>query len=147
MELIIWDFLGTMYNANLGTLYPGTKELLLKSSKKYRHILSSSGFNKTKRLALIKNLGLNNFFVQIYVGLKTKKQFLNYCNKYNCKPKDVFVIGDTPLDIIAARPHHVRTVAVATGFHDIESIQREKPDKLFESFEDVKSVLAYFKER
>lgn len=100
MELIIWDFLGTLYNANLGTLYPGTKELLLKSSKKYRHILSSSGFNKTKRLALIKNLGLDDLFVQIDVGLKTKKQFLNYCNKYNCKPKNVFVIGDNAFNEI-----------------------------------------------
>jgi phosphoglycolate phosphatase len=60
--------------------------------------------------------------------------------------KYVYVIGDTPLDIIAARPHGVRTVGVATGFHDIESIRRESPDMLFENFEDVERVAAYFRE-
>ncbi|MBN1783018.1 HAD family hydrolase [bacterium] len=59
-------------------------------------------------------------------------------------PEDVYVIGDTPLDIRAARPHGVRTVAVATGFHEPEILKVENPDVLFESFEQVDSVIAYF---
>jgi phosphoglycolate phosphatase len=61
-------------------------------------------------------------------------------------PSDVFVIGDTPLDIIAARPHHVRTVGVATGFHDLESIRKENPDQLFENLKNTERVVKYFKE-
>ena len=61
-------------------------------------------------------------------------------------PSDVFVIGDTPLDIIAAKPHHVRTVGVATGFHDLESIRREHPDKLFKNLRDTDRVVRYFQE-
>jgi phosphoglycolate phosphatase len=61
-------------------------------------------------------------------------------------PFNVFVIGDTPLDIIAARPHHVHTVGVATGFHDLESIREENPDHLFKNLKDTEQVVRYFKE-
>ncbi|MBN2104532.1 HAD hydrolase-like protein [bacterium] len=57
----------------------------------------------------------------------------------------VYVIGDTPLDIIAARPHKARTVGVATGYHNKESIQQENPDIVFESFQDVEEVAQYFR--
>lgn len=60
-------------------------------------------------------------------------------------PSDVYVIGDTPLDIIAAKPHNVRTVGVATGFHDLESIRQENPDRTFENFQHTESVYQYFK--
>jgi phosphoglycolate phosphatase len=55
---------------------------------------------------------------------------------------DVFVIGDTPLDIIGARPHDVKTVAVATGFHATDQLMPESPDFLFEDFSDVPRVMA-----
>jgi len=58
---------------------------------------------------------------------------------------DVYVIGDTPLDIMAARPHKAQTVGVATGYHNIESIQQENPDIVFENFKDVEKVAQYFR--
>lgn len=57
----------------------------------------------------------------------------------------VYVIGDTPLDIQCAKPHGVRTVGVATGFHTIEQIAHEKPDFLFENFEDTEKVIEVFR--
>jgi len=60
-------------------------------------------------------------------------------------PDNVYVIGDTPLDIIAARPHGVRTVAVATGYHDKESIQKENPDIIYDNFSDIEQVVSYFR--
>lgn len=60
-------------------------------------------------------------------------------------PRNIFVIGDTPLDIIAARPHGVHTVGVATGHHSMESIRKENPDMLFENFLDMEKAVMFFK--
>jgi phosphoglycolate phosphatase-like HAD superfamily hydrolase len=57
----------------------------------------------------------------------------------------VFVIGDTPLDIQCARPHGVKTVAVATGMHSLETLRSENPDYLFRSFTDTDEVLRIFR--
>lgn len=56
-------------------------------------------------------------------------------------PERITVIGDTPLDILCARPHGVRTVAVATGFHTVEQLQAEKPDAVFRDFSDTAVAL------
>ncbi len=57
------------------------------------------------------------------------------------RQEDVYVIGDTPLDIHCAKPHGARTVAVATGFHTIEQLMLENPDYLFADFSDTDAVL------
>jgi phosphoglycolate phosphatase len=57
---------------------------------------------------------------------------------------DVFVIGDTPLDILCARPHGVKSVAVATGVHTLEQLKAEHPDYAFEDLTNLAEVLAVF---
>ena len=100
MELIIWDFLGTLYDSSKESLYPDSKDILQKTKSKYKQVLSSSGFNKAKRITLIKELEIWSLFDEVKIGLKSKRLFLNFCNKYNCKPKDVYVIGDNLLNEI-----------------------------------------------
>jgi phosphoglycolate phosphatase-like HAD superfamily hydrolase len=43
-------------------------------------------------------------------------------------PRHVWVIGDTPDDVASGRVNGVRTLAVATGRHDVAALQRSKPD-------------------
>jgi phosphoglycolate phosphatase len=43
-------------------------------------------------------------------------------------PERIWVIGDTPLDIQCARAIGARVLAVATGWHSLEELAREKPD-------------------
>jgi phosphoglycolate phosphatase-like HAD superfamily hydrolase len=56
----------------------------------------------------------------------------------------VFVIGDTPHDIRCAKPHGVRTVAVATGIHTMDELSAERPDFLFPNLLQTDSVLRVF---
>jgi len=56
---------------------------------------------------------------------------------YPFRPREVWVIGDTPLDIDCARAFGAVAVAVATGLHTAEQLRNEKPDILFEDFSDV----------
>lgn len=57
-------------------------------------------------------------------------------------PKDVYVIGDTPLDVACAKPYGVKTVAVATGFHSVDELKPSGPDFLFSDLGNTGDVMA-----
>jgi len=54
----------------------------------------------------------------------------------------VWVIGDTPLDIAAARAIGARAVAVVTGWHSRERLAAAEPDVLLDDLSDLEAVLA-----
>lgn len=56
----------------------------------------------------------------------------------------VYVIGDTPRDIVHAKEAGVRTVAVATGSSGVEELSRYDPDHLFEDFSHTTQVVEIF---
>jgi phosphoglycolate phosphatase len=55
--------------------------------------------------------------------------------------RDVWVIGDTPLDVRCARAVGARAVAVATGWHPAEELAAHKPDYLFADLSDAEELL------
>lgn len=58
------------------------------------------------------------------------------------QPEQIFVIGDTPKDIECGRAIGARTVAIATGIYDRETLAAHSPDFLFDDFLDTPAVLA-----
>lgn len=76
----------------------------------------------------------------IRIAIERGKKILNYKREF----ERVFVIGDTPLDIIHARAAGTKTVAVATGSYSVSDLERCNPDYLFEDFSDLGSVLKIF---
>lgn len=66
-------------------------------------------------------------------------------NRLACRtfsPGEVVMVGDSPRDVFAARPHGARTVAVATGVHDIAALAAVEPDSLLPDLADTKATLA-----
>lgn len=57
------------------------------------------------------------------------------------KGREVVIIGDTPNDIQCGKHLGVRSIAVATGKYDAESLSRHMPDYIFESLEDTHAVI------
>jgi phosphoglycolate phosphatase-like HAD superfamily hydrolase len=57
-------------------------------------------------------------------------------------PADVWVIGDTPLDVSCARAIGARAVAVATGWHPADELAGHNPDLLFDDLSDHSRLLA-----
>ncbi len=55
---------------------------------------------------------------------------------------DVWVIGDTPLDIACGRHEGVRTLAVATGRHRAEELEACVPDAVVEDLRDMGRTIA-----
>ncbi|MFC1850322.1 HAD family hydrolase [candidate division CSSED10-310 bacterium] len=60
-------------------------------------------------------------------------------------PENIYVIGDTPLDIACATPHAVKTIAVATGSYSLEQLLPHKPDLHFPDFSKYETFLDLFK--
>ncbi len=56
-------------------------------------------------------------------------------------PRTAWVIGDTPDDVASGRARGTRTLAVATGRHDVEALRRCRPDVVLEDFSDVDRVV------
>lgn len=59
------------------------------------------------------------------------------------RPEDVYVIGDTPLDVAAGRKAGFKTIAVGTGFAEWDELKRARPDHLARDFRDVGRWLAW----
>lgn len=55
--------------------------------------------------------------------------------------EEIWVIGDTPLDVQCARAIGARVVAVATGWHPLDELAAHNPDVLLADLSDVTSVL------
>ena len=55
---------------------------------------------------------------------------------------DVVLVGDTTLDIKAARDGGARVVAVASGTTDLETLRAAGPDAVFPDLRDTERVLA-----
>jgi phosphoglycolate phosphatase len=58
------------------------------------------------------------------------------------EPEQIWVIGDTPLDVECARAIGARVAAVATGFHSIEHLADARPDVLLSDLADPAPLLA-----
>jgi phosphoglycolate phosphatase len=55
--------------------------------------------------------------------------------------QDVWVIGDTPLDILCARSVGARVLAVCTGLHSASELASEGPDLLLPDLSDASQLL------
>lgn len=59
-------------------------------------------------------------------------------------PSEAVVIGDTPLDVACAAAAGARSIAVATGGYDSETLRASGADVVFENLQDRDAVLAAF---
>jgi len=57
------------------------------------------------------------------------------------EPENVFVIGDTPLDVACGKPFGARTVAVATGSFSKSQLEAAEPDYFFPDLLDQQAFL------
>jgi phosphoglycolate phosphatase-like HAD superfamily hydrolase len=57
-------------------------------------------------------------------------------------PEQIWVIGDTPLDVECARAIGANVAAVATGFHTVEHLAEAQPDVLLPNLADPTPLLA-----
>jgi phosphoglycolate phosphatase-like HAD superfamily hydrolase len=61
--------------------------------------------------------------------------------KYGAEPEEVVLIGDTPLDVRAAREAGARCVAVASGPHATSELRAAGADSVLADLTDTETVL------
>lgn len=62
--------------------------------------------------------------------------------RYGEKVTDIVVVGDTPADIQCGNAIGAKTIAVATGYHNIEALTKYNPTRVFADFSQTEEVLA-----
>jgi phosphoglycolate phosphatase len=63
------------------------------------------------------------------------------CGGPSVEPANTVVIGDTPLDVACAAAAGARSIAVATGGCDAETLRRAGADVVFEDLSDTRAVV------
>lgn len=128
-------------------LIPGTADTLIKiAAKGLRLALVTSTIRQYMaiKLAPLAKAGVADLFEVVITAddVKNKKPHaepLVMCSdKLGLTPRNCIYVGDTRVDIKAARAAGMQTVAVLTGFDDYEALEREHPDAIIERVSDLK---------
>ncbi len=133
------------------TLFPKIPELLQKLSKKKYLLGLITGNTKEIAFTKLKMAGIDKFFSiggfgddsanreeLIKLALERAK---GKCH-FQFDEKKVFVIGDTPKDIIPAKKFHLQTIGVATGIYSKSQLKESGADFVIDNLEDIEEVLS-----
>jgi len=147
------EALEKFYNKSLEkgkiVLFPKIPELLEKLSDKKYILGLITGNTKIIAFAKLKKAKIDKFFTIGGFGddnpnrEKLVKLALNRAKeKYSFQfdKENVFVIGDTPKDISAAKKFHLRTIGVATGLYSKQNLS--DADFVLENLQDIEKVLS-----
>ena len=151
-------FIDTYYNVlnqdleklNTIKIIPNVSSVL--DSLKGNGVLNILGTGAAERIARTKlsYVGLNKYFKTGGFGDNIvdrseliKKAIENAEKLYNTSfnKEYIFIIGDTPGDIEAARALGIKIISMATGSYLVKDLMKYKPDFVFDNFEDIDHFL------
>lgn len=126
----------------------GVKELL--SQLKNEEVLMGLTTGNLEPIAHAKlgRVGLDSYFPFGGFGSDSeqrpglvKKALERARNIYNYQGDRIFVIGDTPRDVAAAKPFQLHTMAVATGSYSSQELANSGADYVLEDLKDLDRIL------
>ncbi|QXM05528.1 HAD family hydrolase [Crassaminicella indica] len=135
-------------------ILPGVKAILEHNSQEYNifHALGTGNIEKGARIKL-KPHNLNKYFkvgafgdeaIERWEMVHKAIQRAQAFNGIIYNRENIYVIGDTKLDIECAKILGIKSIAVATGAHSAELLREYAPDYLLESLEDKNKFLGIF---
>lgn len=146
-----WKQLPLMLNGREGVVLPGVEALLVQLAARQDVAIGLlTGNTRVGAGMKLGHFGLMQFFGFGGYGdqhldrnhvaaeaLVAAGEFLGQ----SVEPTNVWVIGDTPLDIRCARAIGANAVAVATGGHSLEELAQAKPDLLLADLDAADEML------
>ncbi|MBU0546666.1 HAD hydrolase-like protein [Patescibacteria group bacterium] len=106
--------------------------------------LESIGMKKLKIIGLDKYFNFGGFGSDGEKRSGVVKLAIKRAEKisgHNFNLEDIFIIGDTPRDIIAGREAGVKTIVVTTGKYSEEDLKAENPNFIFKNLTYKKEIL------
>jgi phosphoglycolate phosphatase len=129
---------------------PGVKQLLEELLRIGHFVILYTGDSEAIVSQVLKATGLGKYFKFSVYGTeaKTRADMARLAVKRaesltdrKFRGKNVVIIGDSVRDIECGKEINALTIAVATGFHSEEELQKLKPDYLFGNLKDYRQVL------
>lgn len=127
-------------------LYPGALETLEATTTLLRAVVT----NKPERISrrILSTLGVAPHFIDLIGGdtLPVRKPdpggLLEVMRRRRTPPEHTLMIGDSPVDVAAARAAGVASVAVAGGYADPAALEAAGPDFRLDSLAGLPALLA-----
>jgi phosphoglycolate phosphatase len=123
--------------------FHGMRELLLQLQQKAKIAIITSGDTAVVRGYLVEN-GLGDAVSTIAGGerrLPKSTSLLDNMSRFSSTPDRTWMIGDAVSDIRQGRKAGVGTVAVSWGFQARSLLEREAPDFLVDSPQELQAIL------
>lgn len=146
-----------LQNDNPYKIFNGVREILSKTHEQPNFINSLLTGNLSVAAEIkLRHVNLWSFFENVpnaFGEISHKRNELaheagklfNEFLKFELKPEQFIIIGDTPNDIACARAFGAKVVAVATGKnHPKEELAEYYPDVLLENLEDTEQIFEIF---
>lgn len=135
---------------------PAGLKVLLKRLSRDRRVLLGLGTGNMEKGARIKldPSGFNAYFLFGGYGsdsfhravlLKRAVRRAEKLAKQPFKGHEVYVIGDTPFDVMAGRKAGFKTIGVGTGYADWKALREARPDHLARDFRGTEKWLSWFR--
>jgi phosphoglycolate phosphatase len=127
-------------------LYPGVLETLRSLAGRGLAVVTNKPMAHTEKT--LKALGLESFFPVVLGGdsLATRKPdpapVLEALRQLGITPSQAVMVGDSPMDIHAARSAGVRVAAVTYGFRTGAELMSHSPDYLIGAFAELREVVS-----
>jgi len=142
----IWEKFRDSYNVHIideALPYPGVVDFL-KNEKRPMGVVSNKPEGMVK--AVLEELNLSQYFNFTWGRdtlpvSKPDPEVIRYgIHELGFEtPGDVCMLGDNPVDTIAAKGAGAISIALSYGFSSVEVLEKENPDFLFNSFEEFSS--------
>jgi len=133
------------------TIINGIENTLESVSEKVDVILGIASGNIEEGAQIkLRHSGLESYFkfgafgsdsenreVLIRIAIQRGSKLYNEGRNYS----EVFVIGDTPMDIIHGQAAGAKVLSVATGSYSLGELRKYNPDYSIENYDDIESVV------
>lgn len=135
-------------------MLPGINDILDKIySKKDYYLSIATGNCKIGAIEKLKRCKVDKYFKFGVYGdeVENRYELINQAiiesqKKYfvEFNKDDIYYIGDTPMDIKAAKFSNIRSISVATGYSKYNELKKHMPDYLFNNFNNFEELLKIF---
>ena len=147
----VWDFVDT-YKKKYRTISKIKTELLpqAKEAVELASSFAELGIVTTKTglysKELMEHFGIMHHF-EVLIGREHVENpkphaepILNALKEFNCDNKEIWMIGDTKLDLISAKNAGVNSIGVLSGYDDIDTLKNFTDVIFSDAFEAVKHL-------
>ncbi len=147
LDYMIQDYTANVHRENVRAL-SGVNKLLNELKNNNVLLGLTTGNLEPIAYAKLKRAGIDDFFSFGGFGSDSPKRpclvekALERARKLHGYQGDqIFVIGDTPRDVEAAKPFNLSTIAVATGSYSTQELKKTGADHVLESLTDTDTVM------